>query len=266
MSVAFDTPSVAEAYHRYLDPVLFGPWAHRLVAYAGVRPGDVVLDVAAGTGAVARVAARAAGPEGAVIASDVSPGMLAHAGGSAPRCAPITTLLSPATALDLPDASVDVVLCQQGLQFVADRVAVIRECLRVLRPGGVVAVSVWAAEERLDPFDSFAEALQRDAAAAGDDRRISNASVTMSVLGIVDTLLVAGAGEVRATRQSLGVRWPTVDSEVAGLFGTPFGPYLERLPADRRSEVLADVRQRLDHDGHTADHVTTSVLGRGIRR
>ncbi len=141
-----------------------------------------------------------------------------------------------------------------------------KEALRVLRPGGVIAVSVWATDERLDPFDAFAEALQRDATAAGSGRTISNASVATTVHGIVDQLLVAGAAEVRATRQELAVRWPTVDSEIAALFGTPFGPFLDSLPGGRRDGVLADVRQQLDRDGHTATHLTTSVLGRGVKR
>lgn len=249
--------SVAENYQRYLEPVLFAPWAHRLVAYAGVRPGDTVLDLAAGTGAVSRVAARAGA---SVIAADSSAPMLEHVP------AGIRTLVCPADALDLPDGSVDVVLCQQGLQFVADPLAALREALRVLRPGGVVAVSVWATDERLDPFDAFAEALQRDATAAGSSRTISNAAVATTVHGVVDQLLVAGAADVRATRQELAVRWPTVDSEVAALFGTPFGPFLERLPSERQEDVLDDVRRQLDHDGRTVAHVTTSVLGRGVKR
>lgn len=256
-TLAFEAATVAENYQRYLEPVLFGPWAHRLVAYAGVRAGDVVLDLAAGTGAVARVAARA-GAE--VIATDSSARMLEHVP------AGIRTLVCPATALDLPDASVDVVLCQQGLQFIADPVGALREALRVLRPGGVVAVSVWATDERLDPFDVFAEALQRDAAAAGSTRTISNALVATTVHGMVDDLITAGAADVCATRQELAVRWPTLDSEIAGLFGTPFGPFVEALPASRREHVLDDVREQLSSDGRTATHLTTSVLGRGVRR
>jgi SAM-dependent methyltransferase len=256
--------TIPDNYHRYLDPVLFAPWADRLVAYAGVRPGDIVLDVAAGTGAVSRVAARAAGVEGSVIATDISDGMLAHAArGQAPGTARITTLLSPATALDLPDSSVDVVLCQQGLPFMRDRVGALRECLRVLRPGGVVAIAVWATGERLDPFDSFAEVLTQGEVF---DHAVSNDSVTMSVVGVVDALLMSGFSSVAATRQTLAVRWPTLDAEVSALFGTPFGPFVEALETGRREQLLSAMRGVLGGDGErTVDHVTTSVFGRGIR-
>ena len=255
--------SVPENYRRYLEPVLFAPWADRLVAYAGVSPGDIVLDVAAGTGAVSRVAARAAGTEGSVIASDISAGMLHYAGLShAPGAAPISTMVSPATALELPDASVDVVLCQQGLPFMPDRVAVLKECLRVLKPGGTVAVAVWATGERLDPFDAYAEALGTE----NPGRAISNASLTMSVVGVVDAMLQAGVGEVRATRQTLAVRWPTLDAEVAGLFGTPFAPAVDAMDSEHRELVLSHLREILGGGGgRTVDHVTTSVFGRGIR-
>lgn len=258
----FEAGSVPENYRRYLEPVLFAPWADRLVAYAGVQRGDAVLDVAAGTGAVARVAARAAGPEGSVIASDISARMLEYADQAAlPGSAPISIRVSSATALDVPDASVDVVLCQQGLPFMDDRVAVLRECLRVLRPGGTVAIAVWAAGERLDPFDAFADALSTA------ERVISNESVTMSVTAVVDAMLMAGFGSISATRQSLAVRWPTLDTEISGLFGTPFGPLVERMDASHRADVLATLREMLGSDGgRTVDHLTTCVFGRGTRR
>lgn len=264
----FETGSIPDNYRRYLEPVLFAPWADRLVAYAGVRPGDVVLDVAAGTGAVARVAARVAGREGRVIANDISAGMLDHAARrTAPHAARVSTLVGSATDLDLPDASVDVVLCQQGLPFMADRVAVLRECLRVLRPGGAVAIAVWATGERLDPFDAYAEALMADVLAMGLPRGMSNAALTMSVAGVVDTMLMAGFGEVKATRQSLAVRWPNLDAEIGGLFGTPFGPMVEQMEPQHRDELMSSLRGMLGQGGErTVDHVTTSVFGRGIRR
>ena len=257
----FEAGTVAENYRRYLEPVLFAPWADRLVAHAGVRRGDVVVDIASGTGAVARAAARAAGPDGQVIATDISARMLAYADTSPrPGAAGVEILVGSALDLDLPDASADVVLCQQGLQFMDDPVAVLRECCRVLRPGGVVAVAVWAAGERLDPFDAFADALSTS------ERTFSNVPVTMSVVAVVDALCLSGFDNISAGTQSLVVRWPTLESEISGLFGTPFGPRVERMDQTSRADLLSRVRGVLGAGGNrTFDHTTTSVFGRGTR-
>ena len=116
----FDLDETAHNYRRFLEPYLFTPWALKLVELARLEPGQIVLDVAAGTGAVTRAAASAVGNSGAVIACDISPAMLSWVERGADNgtdCAPITTLLSSAESLKLPDGSVDVVLCQQGFQF-----------------------------------------------------------------------------------------------------------------------------------------------------
>src|SRR5665213_1614165 len=70
--------SVANNYREYLEPVIFRPWAELLVDFVGPNKGQTVLDIAAGTGVVSRVAARRTGPGSRVIASDVSPAMLAQ--------------------------------------------------------------------------------------------------------------------------------------------------------------------------------------------
>lgn len=257
----FGPESVAENYRRYLEPVLFAPWADRFVAWAGIEPGDVVLDLAAGTGAVARVAAKVAGSTGRVIAQDISTTMLGFAGRARePRAAAITTLAGPAADLDLPDASVDVVLCQQGLPFMADRLAALRECVRVLRPGGVLAVSVWVEDEPFEPFDTYARAI------SGAGREVSNASVTMPLGDVVDVLHASSLREVAVTRRTLSVRWPTVDSEVAGVFGTPFGPVIDGMEPGVRERVLTAIREQLaGAGGRTGDRVSTALFGRGIR-
>ena len=260
----FGARSVAENYRRYLEPVLFAPWAMRLVQWAGVSPGDVVVDLAAGTGAVARAAARAAGSNGRVIANDLSVTMLDESVRTRePRAAAISQLVGPADRLDLPDSSVDVVLCQHGLTFMPDRAAALREARRVLRPGGALVVSVWADDERLDPFDAYAEALNESGAFG---RRVSNDSVTMPVGDVVDGMIGAGLREVAVTRQTLGVRWPTLEAEIAGIYGTPFGPAVEAMDDVLRSAVMSALRERLAaHGGHTVEHATVSVFGRGIR-
>src|SRR5262245_26365664 len=75
----------AETYESYMVPVLFAPWAMRLLQSAGIKGGESALDVGCGTGIVARRAARQVGPKGKVAAIDLSAGMLAVARAAAGR-------------------------------------------------------------------------------------------------------------------------------------------------------------------------------------
>src|SRR5580704_17313889 len=157
----FNFTSVPDGYRRYLQPAVFDPWARELLAFVVPSRGDVVLDVAAGTGAVARAAARLVGPGGRVIASDVSPLMLAQVGMAATDDqAAVEPPESPADHLALTDGVIDAVYCQQGLQFMSDRNAVITEMLRVSRPGGVLGIAVWSDEAPPEPFACYARILQ----------------------------------------------------------------------------------------------------------
>lgn len=263
MTELFDAGDVAENYRRHLEPWLFAPWAARLVEFAGLTPGQTVLDVASGTGVVARTAATAVGSAGRVVASDISERMLANVG-EAPGGAQIETLLSPATALDLPDSSVDVVLCQQGFQFFRDQPAAVAEFLRVLRPGGVVAIAVWTSGARLDPFDAYAEALRAAGGESDFGRSVSNDDLTTST-GVL-TGALAGFDDLDVRDEQLRVRWQSLDDEVHGILGTPFGPVVAAMAAERRRALLADLRGRLaGSDGGPVEHDTVSVVARGIR-
>jgi SAM-dependent methyltransferase len=133
-----------ESYERYLVPALFAPWARDLVEQVALQPGERVLDVACGTGVVARCTAQQVGPTGSVMGLDVNPGMVAVASTRTPRTGvTITWREGSAVAMPCADASFDVVLCQQGLQFFPDRPTALREMRRVLAPGGRLALSVW---------------------------------------------------------------------------------------------------------------------------
>jgi ubiquinone/menaquinone biosynthesis C-methylase UbiE len=135
--------SATENYERYFVPTIGGPLAADLVAEAGLRPGERVLDVACGTGVVARLAAERVGAGGAVSGVDTNAGMLAVARSlPAPAGAPISWYETPAESMPLPDGAFDVVFCQLGLQFVADKPAAVREMHRVAAAGGRVLVSV----------------------------------------------------------------------------------------------------------------------------
>jgi ubiquinone/menaquinone biosynthesis C-methylase UbiE len=133
--------SAPENYQRYFVPVIGGPFAEDLIAEAALHPAERVLDVACGTGVVARLAAGRVGQSGTVAALDLNPAMLSVAR-SVPSCgATIRWYETSAESMPLPDDAFDVVLCQLGLQFVADKSAALREIRRVLAPGGRVLVT-----------------------------------------------------------------------------------------------------------------------------
>src|SRR5262249_5625385 len=129
--------SAPEVYERELVPAVFAPWAPMVVALAHPRPGERVIDVACGTGIVARIAAVQVGSGGAVTGIDLNPGMLNVARSlktTGEAAAPIQWQEASADKLAFPNSSFDIAYCQLGLQFFADRPAALREMRRVLVP------------------------------------------------------------------------------------------------------------------------------------
>jgi SAM-dependent methyltransferase len=135
-----ENPSVI--YERFFVPAIGMPLATDLIRVAALRAGERVLDVACGTGVVARLASRQVGATGTVVGLDVNPGMLATARASTSPGMHIAWHQANAEAMPLSDASFDVVLCQMGLQFMLNRDAALREMRRVLVPGGRVSLNV----------------------------------------------------------------------------------------------------------------------------
>ncbi|WP_433363959.1 class I SAM-dependent methyltransferase [Actinoplanes sp. CA-142083] len=119
-----------------------------LVVAAGLRPGDRVLDVAAGTGNVAIPAAQA---RAKVTASDITPELL-EAGRRAAGDLPIKWVEADASDLPFADGEFDVVLSAVGAMFAADQEATARELTRVCRPGGLVAMANWTPDGGVGRF------------------------------------------------------------------------------------------------------------------
>src|SRR6185503_11434950 len=141
------TEDAVKLRERYSVRYFIGPWAPGLVALAALKPGERVLDVACGTGLVARLAATETGPTGQVTGLDINRNMLALARSlPPPPGASVTWVEGDAGAMGFPDASFDVILCQQGLQFFPDKAAALGEMHRVLVPRGRVVLSVWKSE------------------------------------------------------------------------------------------------------------------------
>lgn len=130
----------ANAYQSLFVPALFQQWAPWVVAAANLQPGERVLDVACGTGVLALAAAACVGANGAVAGLDANPGMLAVAARLAPD---IDWRQGLAEALPYPDQAFEAVISQFGLMFFGDKRRALDEMLRVLVPGGHLAVAVW---------------------------------------------------------------------------------------------------------------------------
>lgn len=148
----------ANAYEALMVPALFRPWAEKVADAVQIGRGQRVLDVACGTGVLAReVASRTGSPE-AVAGVDCSPGMIAVARTLAPA---IDWRQGVAEAIPFPTESFDVVVSQFGLMFFEDRGKALRDMLRVLVPGGRLAVAVWDSLEETPAYADEVELVER---------------------------------------------------------------------------------------------------------
>ena len=151
--------SAPENYEKYFVPTIAAPIARDLMAAASIQQGERVLDVACGTGVVTRMAAERVGNHGRVAGLDVSPAMLAVARSLTPAGTSIDWYETSAEAMPLADAGFDAVLCQMGLQFMANKGPALQEMRRVLRPGGRIVLNLPGPAPAF--FADFAQALAR---------------------------------------------------------------------------------------------------------
>jgi SAM-dependent methyltransferase len=154
----------AEAWHRW-GPTLerwLGPATELMLDQARIGPGARVLDLAAGAGGQTIAAARRVGPSGSVLATDISPAILAYAADAARAAAlaNVETREMDGEALDVEDATFDAVISRVGLIYFPDQQRALREIHRVLRPGGRLSAIVYSTAER-NPFFSIPVAIIR---------------------------------------------------------------------------------------------------------
>jgi ubiquinone/menaquinone biosynthesis C-methylase UbiE len=138
-----------EDYDRYFVPVL-RHCSERCVEMLRLKPGEHVLDIATGPGVAAFMTADRVGPDGVVIATDISEKMVEATRAEAERGGVKNMQFERVDAEELayPDASFDAVLCVLGLMFPADPQRAIDQIYRVLKPGSRAAVCVWGRRER----------------------------------------------------------------------------------------------------------------------
>jgi ubiquinone/menaquinone biosynthesis C-methylase UbiE len=200
MSLPFAQLSFPEIYEQALVQPLFRPWVDATLDAVALKRGDRVLDLACGTGIVARTAMERLGGNGVVVGIDASPLMLAVARRVAPD---IDWREGSAGELPLRSGEqFDVLVCQQGLQFFPDRLAAAGEMRRALTAGGRLAVSTWRPDEEI-PFGLELRRVAERHVGPIHDRRhgFGEAAPLEAVLG------AAGFRDVQSRKLSRTIRF-----------------------------------------------------------
>jgi ubiquinone/menaquinone biosynthesis C-methylase UbiE len=234
----------AELYQRHLVSTITALWADDLVERVDVRNGDRVLDVACGTGVVARAAMHRVGSGGHVSGLDINPAMLAVARSESPH---VNFVQGSAAVLPFDDASFDVVLCQLGLQFFPDRAKALAQMHRVLGSGGRLGLSVYGPIEHNPGTLALAQALDHHLGTGASQTKRAEHVLAYSTLvhKLVDD---AGFRDIAITTETKQVRFASAPEWVAiQLTATPLASLLAEQLARRgmTEKITASVEEAL---------------------
>jgi SAM-dependent methyltransferase len=232
--VSFDVS--ADAYGRFMGQYS-EPLAVQFADLAGVGPGQRVLDVGCGPGALAAELVRRAGTD---TVSAVEPSG-SFAAAVRERLPGVDVRQSPAEQLPFPDGAFDAALAQLVVHFMADPVQGLREMGRVTRPGGVVSACVWDHAGGRGPLTAFWRAV-RDLDPAADDES-DLAGVRQGHLA--QLFAQAGLARTQVTTLTVRVRQASFEQwwEPFTLGVGPAGSYVASLTPDRR----AALREQCQH-------------------
>lgn len=231
--------SPGDIYERHIVPAIFSTWVPPLLDFVSVKPAERVLDLACGTGVVAREAVSRVGASGRVVGLDINSSMLARA-----RATSAAVEWREGNAMDLPFAAgaFDVVVCQQGLQFFPDESKALQEVRRVLVPGGRFAAAVWCDIESSPGHHALALALERHVG-------VEAATQMYAVFRLGDAqalqmnLASAGFQNVHLRREQQLARFPSPDLFARWMLA---GSVLGRTGVQPRDESLAALLREVD--------------------
>ena len=217
------------------------------------KPGQTILDIAAGTGETGFLAAERLGDRGQLISSDLSPNMVE----AAQRVAGLFAVANAefrvldAERLDLPDASVDGVLSRFGYILKGDPPPALREIRRVLRESGRLAFAVWA-ERAQNRWMTVPAAVMIErghlAPETQEQTRLSEKRNSLTIRRLLDD---AGFGEAEVEEMPVGYRFANREelwffvSELRG----PVALALAKLDDAERRAVRDEIERRADHAG-----------------
>lgn len=250
-------------------------WLHKptdaMCRMAGVRAGARVLDVAAGSGDQTLAIAQEVGAQGYVLATDLSPAIMALARDNAIRAgfAHVETRVADGEDLGVPEASFNAAVCRLGLMFFPDPLRGLREIHRALRPGGGVCSTVFSRPEKNPCLTILMSTALKHAGLPPRDPFLPGGLLSLGQPGRIDALFrSAGFHDVATTAFDAPFRLPSVDHYLAFVrsSASPILQILGQLDAASAEAAWSEMRERLmaftTHEGWEGPNELLLTAGR----
>ena len=253
--------STPALYDRFMGPLLFEPYAKLVAERTALLQPVRILETAAGTGIVTRALSEAV-PEAEIVATDLNPVMLEYAG-QALDSERVEYLKADAQELPFPDGSFDLVICQFGVMFFADKVVANREAWRVLGPGGHYLLVTF---DRLghNPVPKAAEEAVVALFPGDPPDYTERGPFSYADPAVIEQdLLAAGFAEIQVETVASSSRVSARDAAQGLVLGSPFRAEIERRDPsglDRALDAVTEALRRWDRkDAPISAHVVTAT-------
>lgn len=239
------------------------PAQDKLLEMAQLQPGEIIIDIACGTGLVSFAAAGKVGEKGSVLATDISDKMVEKAATTAKEknLAQVKFERMDAEELNTPDAIYDAALCALGLMYLPDPLKGLKEMYRVLKPGGRAVAAVWGQRDHCGWAEIF-EIV---------DKRVSSEVCPMFFnLGNADMLqrnfTAAGFANISSERLSTTLHYTTGEEACGAAFAggpvaLPYFKFSEDIKKEVHAEYLESIKPFHQANGYAVPGEFVIAIG-----